>query len=986
MSGPFRLDAGGDGIERRRRLRFRFDGRALEGVEGDTLASALLANGVHLVGRSFKYHRPRGILSAGEEEPNALVELRTGARREPNTRASQIELFDGVEATSQNRRGPLAFDLMAVNQWFAPFLKAGFYYKTFMGPGRAWERVWEPLIRRAAGLGRAARAPDADGYEHAHLHCDVLVVGAGPAGLAAADAARRSGARVVLAEQRPALGGALQAEADGLDAWVDGVAAGFDGEDARLLTRTTVTGYYDHDVLVAVERVADHLRAPAAHQPRQRLWVIRARAVVLATGAHEQPLLFAHNDRPGVMLSGAVRHYLHRHAVVPGRRVVVATATDDGYRTALDLARAGVEVPAIVDARTQPGPAAAEAERAGIELLTGQVPLRAVGKRRVRGLEVGHHGDEHPQLVTADAVAVSGGFAPALHLASQSGARPVFDPRIAAFVPGAPVQHERSAGAARGVFDLADCLEDGRRAGIEAAQAAGFSSTELPALPARARRSEAPFAPRHVPAKGDKAFVDLQNDVTVADLRLAVQEGYGRTEHAKRYTTLGMATDQGKTAGLNGLAVLAEAKGCGIAELAPTTFRPPYTPVAVGAFAGHERGMDYEPIRRTAMHRAHERLGAVFGEAGHWLRPRCYPQGDESLMEAAAREAIAVRASVGLCDVSTLGKIEIRGPDARELLNRVYVNAWSKLAVGKARYGLMLREDGIAFDDGTTSCLADDHFVMTTTTANAARVLQHLEFLHQTAWPELDVAFCSATEQCCAMALAGPKSRDVLGLVLDGADVSNAALPFMGVLESTAGGAPVRVFRISFSGELAYELACPWGYGEGLWERVLRAGAGFDITPYGTEALSILRIEKGHAAGQEFDGRTTAGDLGMARMVSTKKRCVGQTLAERPGLADRERPSLVGLVPVDADERLRGGAHLVEDPAAARSASDLGWTSSVHWSPHVGAWIALAFVAGGLERWGGKRLWAVYPLKDEAVEVEVRAPCFVDPEGARQRG
>ena len=982
MSEPFRVA----GWRPARRLRFRFDGRALEGVEGDTLASALLANGVHLVGRSFKYHRPRGVLAADEAEPNALVELRTGARREPNTRATEISLADGLVAASQNRRGTLAFDLMAVNQWFAPFLKAGFYYKTFKGPGRAWERLWEPLIRHAAGLGRAARAPDPDGYEHAHLHCDVLVVGAGPAGLAAADAARRSGARVVLAERRPALGGGLTGESGDLDDWVAGVAAGFDGADARLLTRTTVAGYYDDDVLVAVEQVGDHLAVPAAHGPRQRLWVIRARAAVLATGALEQPLLFADNDRPGIMLSTAVRHYLHAHGVVPGRRVVVATSGDDGYRTALDLAAAGVEVPAVVDARTTPGPVAAKAERAGIEVVTGEVPLRALGKQRVRGLEVGPPGGERWRRLDADAVAVAGGFAPTLHLASQAGARPVFDDRLGAFVPGAPAQNERSAGAARGVFDLAGCLEDGRRAGIDAARAAGFQVSDLPALPAVAAREEAPSAPRHVPRDGATAFVDFQNDVTVADLRLAVQEGYGRTEHAKRYTTLGMATDQGKTAGLNGLAVLAEARGCGMDELAPTTFRPPYTPVAIGAFAGHERETDYQPIRRTAMHRAHQRLGAIFGETGHWLRPRCYPRGDESLMEAAAREAIAVRASVGVCDVSTLGKIEIRGPDARTLLNRVYVNAWSKLAVGKARYGLMLREDGIAFDDGTTSCLADDHFLMTTTTANAARVLEHLEFLHQTAWPELDVSVCSATEQWCAMALAGPRARDVLELVLDGADVSNAALPFMGVLEATAGGAPVRVFRISFSGELAFELACPWGYGEALWERVLRAGAGFDITPYGTEALSILRIEKGHPAGQEFDGRTTAADLGMARLVSAKKRCVGQTLAERAGLADPERPALVGLVPVDAGEQLRGGAHLVADPGDARTATDLGWTSSVHWSPHVGAWIALAFVAGGLERWHGERVWAVYPLKDEAVEVEVRAPCFVDPEGARLRG
>ncbi len=875
---------------------------------------------------------------------------------------------------------------MAINQLFAPFLKAGFYYKTFKGPGRAWERVWEPLIRRAAGLGRAAGTPDPDAYEEAHLHCDGAGVGAGPAGLAAADAARGRGARVVLVEQRPELGGALAGESDDLGAWVARVAAGFDGADARLLTRTTVFGYYDHDVLVAVERVADHVPAPGPQRPRQRLWVVRAREVVLATGAHEQPLLFAHNDRPGIMLSGAVRRFLHGYGVVPGRRVVVATAGDDAYRTALDLVRAGVEVPAVVDARAAPGPAAAEAADAGIAVLRGHVPLRAIGARRLRGLEVGARDGSSARVLTADAVAVCGGFAPALHLASQSGARPVYDPAIGAFVPGAPVRHERSAGAARGIFDLAAGLADGRRAGEDAARAAGFATdarTELPAVEARA---EAPFAERHVPADGRHVFVDLQNDVTVADLRLAVQEGYGRTEHAKRYTTLAMATDQGKTAGLNGLAVLAEAEGCFIGQLAPTTFRPPYTPAAVGAFAGRERGPDYQPIRRTALHRAHERLGAIFGEAGHWLRPRCYPRGAEDLMAAAAREAVAVRAGVGLCDVSTLGKIEIAGPDARELLNRVYVNAWSKLAPMKARYGLMLREDGIAFDDGTTSCLADDHFFMTTTTGQAAAVLQHLEFLLQTAWPELDVAVCSATEQWCAMALAGPRARDVLARVLDGADVSNAALPFMGVLETTAGGVPTRVFRISFSGELAFELAVPAGYGEALWERVLRAGAAFDLTPYGTEALAILRIEKGHPAAPELDGRTTAADLGMARLVSGKKRCVGQMLALRAGLADPERPALVGLRPVDPAQRLRAGAHLVADPRDARTETDLGWTSSAHWSPHVGAWIALGFVAGGLERWRDRRLWAVYPLKDETVAVEVGPPCFVDPEGVRLRG
>ncbi len=983
MSQPFRLDGRGR-VDRQQPLSFRFDGTTYTGYAGDTLASALLANGVHLVGRSFKYHRPRGILAVGAEEPNALVELRTGARVEPNTRATQVELFDGLVARSQNHVGTRAVDLMAVNQWFAPFLKAGFYYKTFMGPGGAWERLWEPIIRRAAGLGRAPRQPDPDAYEHAHLHCDVLVVGGGPAGLAAADAARCAGARVVLCEQEPRLGGALLGEIDSLAPWVDEVASGFDGEDARLLGRTSVVGYYDHGVLAAVERVADHLPTPP-EGVRQRLWIIRAGAVVLATGSYEQPLLFQDNDRPGIMLASAARRYLLDFGVAPCRQVVVATATDDAYRAALDLVAAGVAVPTIADVRAAPGPFAKAAEAAGIEVLRGAVPLRALGRQRVRGLEVSVDGSA-PRRLEGDALLVSGGFQPALQLASQAGAKARFDPDLNAFVPREPAQNARLAGAARGVFRLDACLADGREAGASAARDLGFALPSLPPLPAVDEPEERPWPAPLVPRDGKRAFVDLQNDVTVADLRLAVQEGYRAAEHAKRYTTLGMGTDQGKTAMPAGLAVLAAATGRPLAELAPTTMRPPVVPVAIGVLAGRTRGRDFRPIRRSALHDWHERNGAVFVEAGDWLRPSYYRDGALSLMEAAAEEAMTVRRAVGICDVSTLGKIALFGPDARTFLDRVYANGFAKLPVGKARYGVMLREDGIVFDDGTTSCLADDRFLMTTTTANAGAVLEHLEFLHQTAWPELDVVFCSETEQWCQMALAGPRSRDVLARLLDGVDVGDLVLPFMGFLEAAAEGVPVRVFRISFSGELAYELACPRGYGEGLWQRCLDVGAAFGIRPYGVEVLSILRIEKGHPAGQEIDGRTTAGDLGLGRLVERSATGVGKPLASRRDLTDPGRPQLVGLRPVDPEARLRGGAHLVENPMAASTATDLGWISSAHWSPHVGSWIALAFVAGGVERFGDACLWAVFPLRNEAVEVVVGPVCFVDAEGSRLRG
>ncbi len=987
-----RLTKGGH-INRANPLTFTFDNKTYQGFEGDTLASALLANGVRLMGRSFKYHRPRGVLTAGSEEPNALVELRQGARREPNTRATMIELFDGLTATSQNRFPSLSFDFMSVNQLFDRFLVAGFYYKTFMWPSSFWESFYEKIIRRSAGLRRAAVESDPDHYDHSHGFCDVLVVGAGPAGLAAALSAGRVGARVILVEENPWLGGALNLENDRIDdmpaaQWIEATKAELGVlENVKVMSRTVLFGYYDGNVMGALERVNDHVAPPYVDRPRQRLWTIRAREIVIAAGAHERPIVFDNNDKPGVMLSSAVRAYVDRFGVAPGKKVAIVTNNDDAYLTAFQLHAAGIEVPVIADARVKPGELVIKARALGIRVETDCLPYEAQGYLGVSNLLLQRSDGSLIEKIACDCIAVSGGYSPNVHLVSQSGVRPVWDEQILGFIPDAPLRPERSAGACKGTYDLAGCLREGHEAGLAAAKEAGVKVAKtLPAPQAQPQSQNSIVAVWRSPGKG-KAFVDFQNDVTAADIELAHREGMVSIEHSKRYTTLGMATDQGKTSNVNGLALLAQARGEDIPTVGTTRYRPPYSPVAIGAFAGHERGVHFQPTRLTAMHRAHERLGAVFVEVGQWLRPRYYPVNDkETMTEAIWREADMVRKTAGMCDVSTLGKIEVFGPDAAEFLNRLYINGFAKLPVGKARYGLMLREDGHVFDDGTTSRLAEDHYFMTTTTANAAGVLSHMDYCAQVVWPELDVAFCSATEQWCGVAVAGPRARDVLTVAFDGAiDISNEALPFMGVKEFTWNGATARIYRISFSGELAFEVNVPWGYGEAMWESIYAAGKEFDLIPYGTEALGVLRIEKGHVAGNELDGRTTAQDMGLGRMMSSKKPYIGLPLSQREGMADEMRPRLVGLKPVDTKNRLRGGAHLVDDKNNATHETSLGWVTSVGDSPAIGSWIGLAYLKDGPNR-HGDRIFAVYPLKDEAVEVEICDPVFFDPKGERLHG
>lgn len=979
MIQPFRTASGGY-IDRATTLLFRFDGRGYEGHPGDTLASALLANGVRFIGRSFKYHRPRGVFTAGPEEPNALAELDRGARREPNTRMTTIELYDGLEAASQNRYPSLRFDLGALNAVFAPVMAAGFYYKTFMWPASFWERVYEPFIRRSAGLGRASGVADPDHYEAAHAHCDVLVVGAGAAGLAAARMAGASGARVILCEQDFALGGGLLCES-AHETWLDEALTALRAmPEVTVMPRTNVFGCYDHNTVGAIERVADHLPGLPPHTPRQRYWTIRAQSIVLATGAHERLIAFPGNDRPGVMLAGAAQTYVMRFGVLPGRRALLFANNDAAYDSLFALQDAGATIAGAVDPRAESAGIAAARAR-GITVWTDSEVCETFGGQTLRAVLVRHRSDTGPRRpVVADVLCVSGGINPAVHLASQGLTPLVWDERLAAWIPGTPVTRQHSAGAAAGRTGIATAAADGARAGAAAAADAGFAATPDIVLPKGESRDATVLPFWEVKAHG-KAFVDVQDDVTAADLRLAHREGYRHIEHAKRYTTHTMGTDQGKTGGLVGAAVLAEARGERVQDVGMPTYRPFTLPVALGAVAGPHVGPDFAPVRRTPLHGWHARRGAVFMETGEWLRPAYYPgSSDADAWASVMREGRAVRQAVGICDVSTLGKIDVQGRDAAIFLDRLYVNTFSTLPIGRARYGLMLREDGIVFDDGTTSRLAEDHYFMTTTTANAAVVLAHMEFYLETCWPELDVQFVSVTDQWASMSIAGPKARETLLGCVRGLDLSNEAFPFMAAGDGTIANRPARVFRISFSGELAYEIATPAGYAETVWNAVMQAGEPFGITPYGVEALGLLRIEKGHVAGPELNGQTTADDLGLGRMLKKRGDFIGRALKDRPGLIDPARPHLVGVRPVRPEQQLRAGAHLVQPGSTA----SLGWITSVTRSVELESWIGLAMLRGAAER-KGARMHAAFPMFNETVEVEITTAHFIDPENLRVR-
>ncbi|MWD26517.1 sarcosine oxidase subunit alpha family protein [Aquicoccus sp. SCR17] len=965
-------------IDRGTRLGFTFDGHRYEGHPGDTLASALLANDVRLVGRSFKYHRPRGILTAGSEEPNALVTLHDGAHREPNARATVTELFDGLAARSQNRFPSLDWDLLAVNDLLSPFLGAGFYYKTFMWPRAFWEKLYEPAIRRAAGLGALSGQPDPDRHETAFAHCDLLVIGAGPAGLMAALTAGRAGADVILADEDLRPGGRLLSETLEIDGgpgvdWADTAVEELEAlPNVRFMPRTAVTGAYDHGTYGALERLP---RGPK--RPVDCFWRIHARAAVLAAGALERPVGFADNDRPGVMMAGAVRGYLNRYGAAAGKAFVVFGNNDDAHRTALDLADAGLHVAAVIDSRH-------EARLSGpFDVHAG---AQVIGTRGGRALEavVIRHPNGRVESIAADCLAMSGGWNPSVHLTCHMGARPVWQEDIAAFVPppGA-VPGLIPAGAAAGVFSTHGCLASGAKAAREALEVLGITAAHAP-LP---EAEDAPYAIRPlwlVEGKG-RAWLDFQNDVTAKDVKQAAQENFRSVEHMKRYTTQGMATDQGKNSNVAALAILADATGRTIPETGTTTFRPPYVPVPIAAMGAGGRGRGFAPERLTTSHAASLERGAPMIEAGLWFRPSWFPRGGEThWRQSCDREVRHVREAVGVTDVSTLGKIDIQGPDAATLLDFVYTNTFSTLKPGRVRYGLMLREDGFVMDDGTTARLGEQHYVMTTTTAAAGQVMRHLDFVTQVLKPGLDVSFTSVTEHWAQFAVAGPKARELLSGLLD-TDLSDEAWPFMSCGEVRLSGIAARLFRISFSGETGFEIAVPARYGDSLFRLLVARAESLGGGAYGMEALNVLRIEKGFLTHAELHGRTTAFDLGMEGLMSRKKDFVGRTMAARPGLVDPERERLVGLKPIGPVKSLTSGAFLFEPEAEATRENAEGYTTSVAFSPTLGHFLALGFLKNGPERLGEK-VRLVDHLRGYETLCEVIHPVAFDRDGGRARG
>jgi sarcosine oxidase subunit alpha len=993
----YRLPHGGR-IDRGKRLRFQFDGRAYEGFAGDTLASALIANGVHLVGRSFKFHRPRGIVAAGVDEPNALVTVvRDPARCTPNLLATQAELYDGLVAESQNRWPSLAFDLSAVNDLVAPLIPAGFYYKTFMWPKAAWSRVYEPRIRSMAGLGRAPTRPDPDRYTRRYAHCDVLIVGGGPAGLAAALAAAESGARVLLCDEQAELGGTLLATGkvtiDGKTAqsWLAEITASLARHDnVLLLPRTTAFGYFPHNLLALAERVTGHVADPAPKLPRERLWQVRAKEVIIAAGAIERPLIFPGNDRPGIMLADAARTYAIRYAARPGSRAVVVTADDGAYRAAMELAASGVEIAAVADVRPLPGgPLRAAALAAGLPIRAATTVTGTRGRRRVSAVAVSQlkSGDSYgaSETIACDLVLMSAGMTPSVQLFSQSRGKLRWDDTLKGYVPGISAERERSAGACRGIFGLHAALSDGYAQGEAAALAAGCRKSAPRAFAVSAIESDQGGMPAVSPAvhrARQPAFVDFQNDVTTKDLALAVREGFRSVEHVKRYTTTGMATDQGKTSNMNALAVLAQVTRAPVPEIGLTTSRNPYTPVTFGTLAGLARRDLFDPVRRTPMHGWAEEHGAIFEDVGSWKRAHYFPHAGETMRDAVKRECEMVRRSVGLFDASTLGKIEIVGRDAAVFLDRTYVNSLSSLAPGRLRYGVMLRESGFVMDDGVVARLSADRFHVTTTTGGVSRVLHMMEDYLQTEWPDLQVWFTSTTEQWAVIAVQGPNARRAIEPLVSGIDLSPAAMPHMSVRDGLICGVPARLFRVSFTGELGYEINVPADYGRAVWEAVFAAGSSCGIVPYGTEAMHVLRAEKGYIiVGQETDGTATPDDVGLGWAIGKAKAdFVGKRSLALPAMSLPDRKQLVGLLTVNPNIMLEEGAQLVADPRQPIPMSSIGHVTSSYWSAALQRSIALGMVKAGRSRIGAT---LHVPMPNETIAVHVAPAQFYDPPGAR---
>ena len=997
MSQEFRITSGGL-IDRSKEISFIFNGKKYIGYKGDTLASALLANGVHLIGRSFKYHRPRGIIAAGVEDANGKVQLYKDNITEPNVNVTEVELVEGLRIESQNCWPSVNFDVGGINNFLNRFFPAGFYYKTFMWPKSFWYHVYEPLIRKAAGMGKASLDPDPDRYEHQYEHCDILVVGSGPSGIASALSAAKNGASVILAEDKARFGGSLLTDNVTIgnkngDEWVeDSISELKSMPNVIVKKRSQVFGYYDHNMLVMFERCKDHLNEPEPYTPRQRLWYIRAKHVVISTGSIERPLIFANNDRPGIMLATSAREYLKVYGVLPGKNPIIFTNNDSAYETAIEFKAYGIDTIILDTRKSSDAGVVQEAKNFGIEIKFNHGIANTAGYKKVKSATIGElteskDGYKNLTTIPCDSIFVSGNWTPTVHLASQSGNKLKYESETDTFLPDQSRQKETVTGSANGSFTLKESLADGFNKGYQISDeiTKNGRETSIPISDEKDFGSHDKFWCMPIPDnKHYKRFVDFQNDVAVSDIQLAVREGFRSIEHVKRYTTLGMATDQGKTSNLNGLQLVSDLEKKIVPEVGHTTFRPPYTSVTIGTIIGREVGKNYRATRKSPIHEWHEKNHAVFVDAGLWLRPRYYKRGNETLQEAAKREAFNVRQNVGICDVTSLGKIDIKGKDSAEFLNRVYTNAFLKLPVGKARYGVMLREDGMVFDDGTTTRIAENHFHMTTTTAQAANVLSHLEYYLQVVWPALDVNVLSTTEQWAGAAIAGPKSRELLQRLFPHDDMSNEGFPFMGFKELKFRDTTARDYRISFSGEMAFEVNVKSDYGQEIWEEIISLGKDFDIQPYGTEALSTLRIEMGHVAGSEIDGRTIAYDLSLEGMLSQKKDFIGKRSLNRKAFTENDREKIVGVVPIDKKTSIPEGSYLVENDKANFPNPKLGHVSASCWSVEYDNPFSLAIIKDGKNK-KGEKLFAVSPLNNMIIPVEIVSQHYVDPEGKRVR-
>ncbi|RPE64802.1 sarcosine oxidase subunit alpha [Pacificibacter maritimus] len=988
VAGKGRVDTG-------QPVTFTFDGKRFEGCAGDTVASALLANGVHLMGRSFKYHRPRGPVTAGSEEPNALIGTRRGAGQfEPNTRATVQEIWDGLETTSQNKFPNLKFDIGAINDFAYMLFSAGFYYKTFMWPKNFWHKVYEPFIRKAAGLGVSPTEEDPDTYASRNLHCDVLIVGAGPTGLAAARAAAVGGVNVVLIDENVECGGTLlskpNAEINGMPSW-DWLAAelvSLRSLGVKIMTRTTAIGYYHQNMIGMVEKLTDHLSDLPKDTPRERMWHVRAKQVILAQGALEKPLVFHGNDRPGVMLAGSAQTYLNRYGVLVGKRPVIITSHDSAWDAAFDLADAGADVRAIVDTReTVDEELQSQARMRGIGMKLSHTVTATSGRLRVSSIRVnpiddGKAGDG--LIIPCDALLMSGGWTPSLHLFSHTKGSLTWNEDQTTFLPKDTPEDCTIAGASRGLWGIENVLIDGASAGVKVAMALGKESQTRQHKVTHDRIGSGVSQielPTDKSSGKAKAFVDFQNDVTAKDLRLAVREGMRSIEHVKRYTTNGMATDQGKMSNINGLNIAADALNKPQPQVGLTTFRPPYTPTTFGAFAGYHRGDHFEITRKTQIDSWAQENGAVFEPVGQWRRARYFPKRGEDMDTAVGRECRTTRAHVGIFDASTLGKIEVVGPDAVEFMNRMYTNPWTKLAAGRCRYGLLLGDDGFIRDDGVIGRMSQDCFHVTTTTGGAARVMNMMEDYLQTEWPDLDVWLTSTTENWSTIALNGPKAAKLLAPLVDGVELTEDAFPHMSCAECTVAGMPARLFRVSFTGEIGFEINVPAPMGRKLWETLWQAGQEHGITAYGTETMHVLRAEKGYIiVGQDTDGTVTPYDAGMGWAVAkTKKDFVGMRGLMRPDLVASNRRHLVGLLTEDGT-KLEEGAQIVFDPHQAIPMTMVGHVTSSYHSDAMGRPIALALVECGQNRMGE----TVYiPMPDRTIAAKITSTVFFDPSNSR---